>query len=741
MALTGEAPVATVAIDGERLADVTWVRGRSALNALFYFRILALHPVHEARSVAELLGKPCELRLRARVGEPLVVKGVVDEVSCALGVEWATYELRLVPEVATLALGLDSYAYREKSAVDIVRDVLESADVAGDKVEWRLSGTYEPRAYVAQYAESDWAFVERVLADEGLWYAFEFGDEDTRLVIADSSPDAPEVAGGSSFLFRPGSGLLRDAEGVTELRSEAQLAHTSVRLADYDSSRPSLGLDVRAGEERGRDVYDYPGHFSTPDAGRRRAQRRLEGLGAERHVVTGEGAGTRIRSGLRFTVLEHPVSALNAEYLCLEVHYEATQRGKDGAPGLRTRWRAIPAQTPFRRGGEAFEREVPGPQTGMVCGPPGQELHTSDVGQVRVQFRWDREGQRDDKASTWMRIGQVPFGGSMVAPRIGWDVLAGHGAGLADAPLVLAHLYDGEHATPYALPQHKTRTAWQTATTPGGGSANEIRFEDAAGAEEMFLNASHDMAVSVHNDKTKTVGVNHSHKVGVDRSLRVGTNASLGVTGEQSLSVGAAEMLSVSGARSVTLGGNDTHSVGAARTVTATQGHSLDVGGGRSLTVGASMLCAAGLGVDRAVLGTCSVTVGGAWLSVAGAGLDNATAGASAETVGGAKVQAGAGGIALSVKGVLAETVGGAYVNSCGGNAGETAKGALKVNVGGVFIANAPKVLIEAESRIVIRCGGASITITGSSVEVKAPSLASPGATIVKDGSTVKHNP
>src|SRR6185436_264741 len=114
-----------------------------------------------------------------------------------------------------------------------------------------------------------------------------------------------------------------------------------------------------------------------------------------------------------------------------------------------------------------------------------------------VQHYWDREGKRDDKASTWMRVGQFPLGGSMILPRIGWDMLIGHHEGDIDRPAVVTHLYDGEHPVPYALPANKTRTAFQTATSPGGGSTNEMRFEDKAGSEEIFLNASKDMNVVV----------------------------------------------------------------------------------------------------------------------------------------------------------------------------------------------------------------------------------------------------
>ena len=47
---------------------------------------------------------------------------------------------------------------------------------------------------------------------------------------------------------------------------------------------------------------------------------------------------------------------------------------------------------------------VHGPQTALVVGPSGEEIHTDKYGRVRVQFHWDRIGQRDQTSSAWVRV-------------------------------------------------------------------------------------------------------------------------------------------------------------------------------------------------------------------------------------------------------------------------------------------------------------------------------------------------
>jgi type VI secretion system secreted protein VgrG len=521
---------------------------------------------------------------------------------------------------------------------------------------------------------------------------------------------------------------------VSSVSQSSGLRPEAVHLRDYNFDKPRLVLASTAGNGP-REIYDWHARFAVPADGDRMARVRLEALRATRTMMTGTAASTRLRAGMIFELTEHPVASLNARYLIETVEYGASERS-----GLEQVWRAIPAATPWRAAGFVHTTGPGGPETGVVVGAPGEEIHPDATGRVRVQFYWDREGKRDDKASTWMRVGQFPLGGSMVLPRIGWDVFVTHHEGDIDRPVVVSHLYDGQHPVPYSLPANKTRTAWQTATTPGGGSSNEIRFEDKAGSEEMFINASKDMNVVVGDNKSEKVGVDLTRKVGANLDVNVGSNFKVTVLGSQSMTIGASETLSVSSARSITVGGSETNTIGGSRNVTAVKGVTLDAKAGRTLTVGGTMTSVSAMGVSRTALGTTNITVGGSWISAAATGLSNMTGGASAETVGGAKLHIGATGCETSVKGALAETVGGAYVIAAGSNAGESSSGPLAVTVGGAFLANAPEIEIEADSEISIRCGGTSLTITSGSIELKSPVIAAPGGAITKKASTIKHN-
>jgi type VI secretion system secreted protein VgrG len=729
-------------VDGVAMLAVR-VNGTIAVGETFRLRVAATEVGSDPTPPFDRIGKPCTLTLNPPVGSPVVVHGLVASLETSTEPEGDSvvhhHVLELAPPTLPLEIGRDHRYFQELDAVSIAKDVLSRAGI--DVARFEIARTPRTRPYTVQHGESDWAFLTRLLHEEGITWRFELADDKTEIVFMDDSTHAPEIDGGT-IPFHRGSALDSDAEAVFEVRKTTALVHGQVALREYNPAKPTVALDAKVEDgEATLARYDYPGRYTTPDEGKALAKLELESLRARRRVIHGRATSLKPMHGKIFELEEHPYPSFNGKLFVFATSLDIEHRVDDSVLRFGIAWQAIPAAVPFRAPLRQAARIMAGPQTSFMAGPSGNELHVDDAGRVRAQPHWDRVGARDQNSTTWMRVGQFPLGGSMVLPRIGWPLLIDHHAGDGDSPCIVTHLYDGTNPTPYPLPDNKTRTAWKTATTPGDGTANEVRFEDKAGAEEIFMNASKDMKVTIGDTKSKKVGNNHTQDIGSNLDVKVGTNRMLGVKADQKVTVGATESLTVSGGRSTSVGGGDTVTIGAARTVTVTKGRTLDANGGRTMTVGANMMAISALSVSRAVLGSASVTVGGAWISAAAIGLDNATLGAGAETVGGVKLQLGAGGVSLNVRAALAETVGAAYVTAAGGNFGESAGGALNIKVGGALIVNAPSIEIEAESEIKIVVGGSSITITSSSIEVKSPAIPAPGATIAKGGGQIHHNP
>jgi type VI secretion system secreted protein VgrG len=125
---------------------------------------------------------------------------------------------------------------------------------------------------------------------------------------------------------------------------------------------------------------------------------------------------------------------------------------KGGEKGLRyeNTFTCIPEGVPFRPA-RVTPRPAAGPQTAVVVGPPGEEIFTDKYGRVKVQFYWDREGQRDEDSSCWVRVSQPSSGsGSGVSwvPEVDDEVIVAFEHGDPDRPVVLGAVYNPRRVPP-----------------------------------------------------------------------------------------------------------------------------------------------------------------------------------------------------------------------------------------------------------------------------------------------------
>ncbi len=145
----------------------------------------------------------------------------------------------------------------------------------------------------------------------------------------------------------------------------------------------------------------------------------------------------------------------------------------------------------------------------MVVGPKGEDIHTDEHGRVMVRFPWDREAT-EEEGSCWLRVNQ-PWAGSghglVAIPRVGQEVMVSFADGDPDHPHVTGRSFNVTAPSPYALPEHKTRTSWRSASGDGG---NEITFEDKASGEVLYIQAQRDLHKLVkQNEHEQTTGDRH----------------------------------------------------------------------------------------------------------------------------------------------------------------------------------------------------------------------------------------
>ena len=114
--------------------------------------------------------------------------------------------------------------------------------------------------------------------------------------------------------------------------------------------------------------------------------------------------------------------------------------------------------------------------------------------------------------------------GSYFWPRVNDEVLVSFLDGDPDAPIVVGSLYNGANMPTYKLPDNSTRSGIVSRSSKNGSSsnANELRFEDKKGSEQIFLNAEMDMDHRVENDSRRYVGGKDHLKTVGDQYVEIG---------------------------------------------------------------------------------------------------------------------------------------------------------------------------------------------------------------------------
>jgi len=296
-------------------------------------------------------------------------------------------------------------------------------------------------------------------------------------------------------------------------------------------------------------------------------------------VVDGASTCATFAPGHKFKLLEYPIGALNdIFYVLTEVTHEsrdsshfAGRPAPEIKPYYRNTFSCIPAERPARSPLPAQRNRARGPETALVVGPAGQDIHTDKYGRVRIQFHWDRVGTKNEQSSCFVPVAQMWAGngwGSVFVPRIGMEVVVHFLDGDPDRPLVTGAIYTGTNQPPWTLPDSMTKSGLMTRSTLKGETANasELSFDDKKGSELVLFHAEKDFTREVENDDTLTVNHDQTRTIKNDRKTTISEgNDTLTVTkGNRTQTIAEGnETLEVSkGNRATTIGqGNETLTV------------------------------------------------------------------------------------------------------------------------------------------------------------------------------------
>ncbi|RUB20516.1 type VI secretion system Vgr family protein, partial [Pseudomonas aeruginosa] len=361
--------------------------------------------------------------------------------------------------------------------------------------------------------------------------------------------------------------------------------------------------------------YDYPGRYKS-EVGESFTRDRLRGHRGDARLAIAEGDDARLVPGLSFDLTGHPRPDMNRGWRPVRIEHHGTQytsQAEDSADAQQgthysstamlvpddAEWRPEPLPKP----------RIDGPQQATVVGPPGEEIYCDEFGRVKVQFPWDREGRHDEHSSCWIRVSQNIAGalwGHMAIPRIGQEVIVSLFDGDPDQPIITGRNFNANQRPPYELPAHKTRMTLKSQTHKGEGF-NEVRFEDEAGQEEVFIHAQKDQNNVVNHDETTFVGHDRKEQVehdevidiGHDRTETVGNDEQVTIGQDRRHDIGRDDHLTIERNHTINTGKDRTEQVGNHRRDKTAANHWVEIGGHLEQRVEGNALLEAGKSITQ----------------------------------------------------------------------------------------------------------------------------------------------
>ena len=502
-------------------------------------------------SAEEVLEQPVELMVW-QDGVPLRrFTGVVSEFARSdSGHRRTRYEVIVQPPLWRLGLMHNSRIFQTQRTDAIVRTLLEERGIIDTVFDFRR--TSGEREYCVQHRESDLDFVERLAAEEGWHYRYSHGEvesnEPPALIIADHHGDAPRL---EPVAYNGKAGGSTRQSAVFQFSYRERVRAASVAMKDYTFRNPAYALiheqqaDRLAAQRDDYQHYDYPGRFKQDASGQPFTKSRLDALRNDAATANGQSNRPDFTVGARVELTDHDNPALNREWLFTGITHTGEQpqaleeEGGSGSTTYHNAFNAIPADRRWRS--QAMHRPVmDGPQIAIVTGPEGEEIHCDQYGRVKVRFPWDRHSENDEHSSAWLRVSQGWAGGQygfIALPRIGHEVIVSFLDGDPDQPIITGRTWHAANTPPYALPEHKTRTTLKTQTHKGEGN-NELRFEDEADQEQIYVHAQKDLDLLTENNRTEVIK-NDSHRtVAKDEFSHIKGNDHSTVDGEKRESIG-----------------------------------------------------------------------------------------------------------------------------------------------------------------------------------------------------------
>ena len=614
--------------------------GTEYISDLFEFQIEVISKNHNIKP-EDLIGKLIDVTIQNdqnRTFNGYVSQFTYGEIKTD---NLRSYHLTMVPWLWFLSKTNNHRIFQEMTTKDIIIDVFKQ--LGFNDFDYKATGNPTPREYCVQHNESDLNFISRLLEEDGIAYYFEQADAKHIMHIVDEA-NAYQLCPETDLTYSKGN---QPNTQLTRWEHVYEFRKGKWSLDDYDFTTPPKDqLQTTASTSKFAKVANYE-HFEYEPyhdfAGLKDlTKKRIEAEEAPMNIIEASSDCSSFYAGGKFKISKHAVKEELGTYIITAIRHRAYDNsyfsGNDSTSEYGNDLTCIPDKVHFRPPLVHSRPVMNGPQSALVVGPSGEEIYIDELGRIKVQFFWDREGQNNETSSCYLRVMQPWAGagwGTSFIPRIGMEVIVNFLDGDPDRPLVTGSVYNGDNAIPF---KSKTQSGIRTRSSKNGtaSNCNELRFDDLKDSEQIFIHAEKNLDTEVENDESHAVDNDRSKIIGNDESSSIGNNRTKSVGNNQSEKIGKNKTIDV--------GADHTEEIAKNKTLTVGENHDEKIGKDMDLNVGKNISITAG---DSIVLKTGSssitmkkdgtITIKGKDITVNGSGKINVKA-ASSVTIKGSKV-------------------------------------------------------------------------------------------------------
>ncbi|MBR8040874.1 type VI secretion system tip protein VgrG [Burkholderia cenocepacia] len=394
------------------------------------------------------------------------------------------YRVRLEPKLADLNRGVTSRLFQKQSVEEIVTDTLRHYGYrAGVDFLFQLRGEYKRREYVTQYHETTFAFIQRLCAEEGIWFRWEQKKDHAVIVFGDDLDAYARKQ--RTVSHRRDSGLeSAGADAIKTLEKRTRRVPEAVRLHDYNHRQAGVSLLVEENAARDDTTtsgvdYRWGEHYETPEEGKSVARRRHDAHLAAQITFKGTGNPFWLEAGEVMRIEPNPADAKHGVF----VTAVQSQGGRDQSYWMT--FEGIPSDRVWRTSIDTIKRPaIDGILPARITSPGDYKYaYLTEQGWYVIKLPFDLDEWSPGGTSRPVRLAK-PYSGDDYGhhfPLIdGAEVAVVFTQGHPDRPVIIGAMHDSLHPD-LVNSQNHTRNLIRTA------ARNEMRMEDKEGVEHVHL--------------------------------------------------------------------------------------------------------------------------------------------------------------------------------------------------------------------------------------------------------------